>query len=100
MKVTYVSGYELTKPRPDIRVVFVPGVQIFENLPNLFTTKTHTAMGSILDAIQTVCVKALGCEAVQSLKDEKFDLVMLHAGLTECFLSFAHNSKVCSLQYN
>ncbi|XP_045120213.1 UDP-glycosyltransferase UGT5-like [Portunus trituberculatus] len=92
--VTYLSGFESTKERPNIRVVFVPDVQILKKLRNLFTDNVNTAFAAIFDDMLEVCVKALSYEGVQRLNDEKFDLIILHAGLTECFLSFAHKLKV------
>ncbi|MPC54461.1 hypothetical protein E2C01_048378 [Portunus trituberculatus] len=96
--VTYLSGFESTKERPNIRVVFVPDVQILKKLRNLFTDNVNTAFAAIFDDMLEVCVKALSYEGVQRLNDEKFDLVILHAGLTECFLSFAHKLKVSAVQ--
>ncbi|KAK8394674.1 hypothetical protein O3P69_005860 [Scylla paramamosain] len=92
--VTYVTGYEMSSSHPNIRVVVVPDVNIYEKMPNLFTTDTFTAMDAIYDDLKEVCIKALAFEAVQRLNDEKFDLLILCAALTECFLSFAHKLKV------
>lgn len=93
--MTYIAGYEPSKRLPNVKVVVVPGVQIFENMPNLFTHTVHTAMTSLIDDMKTVCVDALSYEGVQKLRDEKFDLVILHIGITECFLTFAYELQVC-----
>lgn len=94
--MTYIAGYDLAKRPPNVRVVFVPDVQIFERLPNLFSNEIHTAMSFLYDDMKTVCVKALAYEEVQKLRDEKFDLLILHIGLTECFLTFAYELQVCN----
>lgn len=95
--MTYIAGYEPSTRHPNIKVVLVPGVQIFENMPNLFTTDVHTGMSAIFDDLKKVCTDALGHEGVQRLRKEKFDLLILHMGLTECFLTFAHELQVCNI---
>ncbi|KAG0726461.1 hypothetical protein GWK47_036503 [Chionoecetes opilio] len=92
--VTYLSGYESSNKHPNIRVIFVPDIQIFNNMQQLFTTDSRTAMTSILDDMKRTCIKALAYEGVQRLVDEKFDLVILHIAFSECFLSFVHNLKI------
>ncbi|XP_045119842.1 UDP-glycosyltransferase UGT5-like isoform X1 [Portunus trituberculatus] len=98
--VTYISGYKKSSSHPNIREVVVPDVNIFEKMPSLFTTDRFTAIGAIYDDMKTVCIKALAYEEVQRLNDEKFDLVILYAALTECFLSFAHKLKVPFMYIN
>lgn len=98
--VTYVTGYEKSSSHPNIRVVVVPDVNIFDKMPNLFTTDRFTAIGAIYNDMKEVCIKALSHEAVQRLNDEKFDLVILYLALTECFLSFAHKLKVPFIYVN
>lgn len=97
VKVTYVAGYELTPKSPDIQMVYVPDVKIFEKMPNLFTTDPHEAMFAIYNDMQVACSIALGYEGVQRLKDEEYDLVIAQAGLSECFLSFAYKLQVCRI---
>ena len=96
LQVTYVTGYERSSSHPNIKVVVVPDVNVYEKMPNTFTTNRYAALGAIYKDMSSVCIKALLNEDVQRLNDEKFDLVILYAVLTECFLSFAHKQKVCS----
>ncbi|KAG0711502.1 hypothetical protein GWK47_020496 [Chionoecetes opilio] len=72
--VTYLSAYESSNKHPYIRVIFVPDIQIYNNMQQLFTTDSGTAMLSILDDMRRTCIKALAYEGVQRLMDEKFDL--------------------------
>ncbi|XP_050735224.1 UDP-glycosyltransferase UGT5-like isoform X1 [Eriocheir sinensis] len=93
--VTYVAGYTVSSKSPNIRVVKVPDeVQILNKVPNLFTNNQHLAMASIMKEMEVACVNALAYEGVQKLRDEKFDLVIVHAAVSECFLSFVHQLQV------
>lgn len=89
-----MAGYDQYSESPNVEVVVVPGVQIFEKMPNRFTHKTFDAVIAIYDDMKTICVEALASEGVQRLRNEKIDLVILHVGITECFLSFVHEQKV------
>lgn len=65
-------------------------------MPNLFTTNHHIAIASIYKEMEVACVNALANEGVQELNNERFDLVMLHSSINDCFLSFVHQLQVCS----
>lgn len=91
-----MAGYTVSSKSPNIRVVKVPDeVQILNKVPNLFTNNQHLAMASIMKEMEVACVNALAYEGVQKLRDEKFDLVIVHAAVSECFLSFVHQLQVC-----
>ena len=92
--MTYLSGYEISNKQPNIRVVYIPDIKIYNTITNLFTESSNA--GIMLMQFGAACVKALSFEGVQSLRNEKFDLVILHAALTDCFLSFVYELKVCS----
>ena len=97
--MTYITGYETPKKHPNIRVVFVPDVNVLEKVPSYFNTSSHKALTKIYGELQEICLRALAYEGVQSIKNEKFDLVILYAAFTECFLSFVHKLKVCCFLY-
>ena len=91
-----MSGFEVPSKSPNIKALHVPDVELYQKLPNPFTTNQHVALASIYKDMQTKCVDALGYEGVQKLNDERFDLLFLHGFIHECFLSFAHKLQVCT----
>ncbi|KAK8394676.1 hypothetical protein O3P69_005862 [Scylla paramamosain] len=92
--VTCITGYEFSTKKPNIRMVFIPDIQIYNKMPNLFESDSRTAVSFLLELLKTACVKALSYEEVQSLREEKFDLILVQAVGSECFLSFVHELKV------
>lgn len=95
-----MTGYEPYNKSPNIKIVVVPGVNLYEKMHIPFTNirRPGATMLSIYSDMRTICVEALSYKGVQSLTEEKFDLIILHAALTECFLLFVHKLKVCFLK--
>lgn len=88
-----VTPYKATKVRENVREIIVTGIDISKIAPNMFAGKAHGPI-ALMKAVPKLCSDALEQQPVQDLLKEKFDLVMLSAFVSECFLTIPYQLKV------
>ncbi|XP_042235228.1 UDP-glycosyltransferase UGT5-like isoform X2 [Homarus americanus] len=89
-KVTFVTGYKSSKNTTNIREVFLPDGEMYRNVPNMFTSTQNELFIKLAMDMPKSCANALGSEAIQGIKEEHYDLVMLSVVMTECLYSLIH----------
>ncbi|XP_042235224.1 UDP-glycosyltransferase UGT5-like isoform X1 [Homarus americanus] len=93
-KVTFVTGYKSSKNTTNIREVFLPDGEMYRNVPNMFTSTQNELFIKLAMDMPKSCANALGSEAIQGIKEEHYDLVMLSVVMTECLYSLIHKLQV------
>ncbi|XP_050735244.1 UDP-glycosyltransferase UGT5-like isoform X2 [Eriocheir sinensis] len=92
--VTFVTNFNSTRQRPNIREVFVADESFTPSLPSMFNFNSLQVTRQLYPALVTTCSLTLAADEVQSILREEFDLVMMYPFMTECFLSVIHEWKV------
>lgn len=93
--MTYLTGTKALKPRANIQEVFVPDVNVFENLSNhnVFASD-FSAIMDMLHSLPKSCADALSSNEMQRVQREEFDLVLLSIIGTECFYPYIYQLQV------
>ncbi|XP_063610712.1 UDP-glycosyltransferase UGT5-like [Penaeus indicus] len=91
--VTLVTSYKAPKPRKNVREVVV-SLDIHHLVPNMFTKKKTAALATFMVSAPGLCSEALAKEEVQELLEEEFDVVLVSAAFSHCFLSVVHRLKI------
>ncbi|KAK3880683.1 hypothetical protein Pcinc_014841 [Petrolisthes cinctipes] len=94
--ITYLTSYELTRNRTNIREVFIPSDPSFRNIPNLFNTSQMQISRNMSTELHKFCPNLLATQEFQSFQEEgeKFDLVISGLRMLECFLPYVHKLQV------
>ncbi|XP_050735242.1 UDP-glycosyltransferase UGT5-like [Eriocheir sinensis] len=92
--LTFVTNFNSTHQRPNIREIFVAEETFTTGVPNLFNTSTLQVTRQLFPSFVTSCSLTLAADQVQSILREEFDLVMMYMSFTECFLPVIHERKV------
>lgn len=93
-QVTLVTSFKSTRQRLNIREIFVPNVNVYDEYPNLFNTSNRRITMDLFPIMVTYCNQALGATEVQAAVKEGVDLLMVYNYITDCFLSIAHTERV------
>ncbi|CAL4058782.1 unnamed protein product, partial [Meganyctiphanes norvegica] len=76
--------------RANMREIVLPVKTI--QVPNAFQGRLATT--SLINEWVPMCLSALGSQEIQDLKKEEFDLIILLAVMSECFVSLVHDMQV------
>ncbi|XP_066970092.1 uncharacterized protein [Macrobrachium rosenbergii] len=92
--VTVITPYASKDERRNgkIREVLVPEADVMRTNPNRFNLTMLTFFHQIQTLIP-ICVEILGKREVQSLRQEKFDVILL-SPFSDCYLSLVHQLQV------
>ncbi|KAK4301520.1 hypothetical protein Pmani_026298 [Petrolisthes manimaculis] len=94
--ITYLTGFESTRERPNIREIYVPGVSLFTMITNTFNTSYFQMFKILLPELHKLCPNLLATQEFQSFHQEggKFDLVISGLMSLDCFLPYVHTLQV------
>lgn len=95
LQVTLVTSYKAPKPRKNVREIVI-SMDIHHLLPNVFTKSKTVGLTTFMVTAPELCSEALAKEEVQELLEEEFDVALVSAAFSHCFLSIAHQLKVGS----
>ncbi|XP_037786964.1 UDP-glucosyltransferase 2-like [Penaeus monodon] len=91
--VTLVTSYKAPKPRKNVREIVI-SMDIHHLLPNVFTKSKTVGLTTFMVTAPELCSEALAKEEVQELLEEEFDVALVSAAFSHCFLSIAHQLKI------
>ncbi|XP_053629391.2 UDP-glucosyltransferase 2 isoform X1 [Cherax quadricarinatus] len=94
IQVTMVSPFKSSKVRENVHEVVLSGGDLSHHASNVFKENKINFFMTMMNIMPRLCVDALGKEEVQNLLKEDFDLVLLSAIMSDCFLSVVHQLKV------
>ncbi|XP_071525916.1 UDP-glucosyltransferase 2-like [Panulirus ornatus] len=94
--VTFLTGCKPSKPRRNIREVYVPGVNLYDELSqtNIFNLTLHATSWKFISYLPKSCADSLASKEMQRVQEEEFDLVVLSIVGIDCFYPYVHKLQV------
>lgn len=93
-QITILTPYKASKVHQNVREVVLPDMDIAKFTPNLFTSNKVMGPMALAQEAPDICNNALAHPFTQDVIKEKYDLIMMSAFFSDCFLSVVHQMKV------